>query len=156
MSIKDKAAEAGDKAKATAEKAKQSAERAYEGARTRAIKAYDGARDGAATARRKTGEGLESNPLVALGAGLGLGLIIGALIPRSQREKEALRSVGRDINNRAHGAFDAAKSAGEAQLKERGITPEAAENVARDVARGIGEAAKSSAGAATEAAKRKS
>ena len=155
MSVKDKANEAKAKAGQAASEAKASASRAYDSARTRAVDAYGSARQGARDGARKAGDGLDRNPLVALAAGLGLGALIGALIPRSQKEKELLRDVGKDINSRAHGAFDAAKSAGRAQLEERGITPEAAENAVRDVARGVGAAAKQSASAATEAAKSK-
>ena len=155
MSVKDKANEAKAKASEKAGEFKDSAGRAYDSARTKAVEAYGSARDGARTGARKTGEGIEANPFLALAAGLGLGALIGALIPRSQKEKELLRDVGKDLNSRAHGAFDAAKSAGKAQLEERGLTPEAAENAVRDVARGVGAAARQSASAATDAARNK-
>ncbi|MEN3971429.1 hypothetical protein WJS89_01940 [Sphingomicrobium sp. XHP0235] len=155
MSVKDKANEAKAKVGEKANDVADGARRGYESARTKAVNAYGSAKDGARTGARKTGEGIESNPFIALAAGLGLGAIIGALIPRSRREKELLRDVGRDLNTRAHGAYGAAKDAGQRQLEERGLTPEAAENAVRDVARGVSEAAKQSASAAASAAKNK-
>lgn len=155
MSVKDKT----EQAKASVEKAYANAREgvgnAYDSARTRAVNAYDSARTGVRSGARRTGEGIEENPLIALGGGLALGLIIGALIPRSEREKRALSKVGGDINARAHSAYDAAKEAGSATLKERGLTPEKGEDVLRDVVKGLGSAARQSADAATQAAKRK-
>ncbi|MCJ8189914.1 hypothetical protein [Sphingomicrobium aestuariivivum] len=164
MSVKDKAQRAGDKARETADKAKakaskaasdvrDGASRAYETSRANAVRAYDKTRQGARTGARKTGEGIENNPLVALTGGLALGLIIGSLIPRSRREKELLRDVGSNINSRAHSAFDAAREAGQRQLEQRGLTADAAENAVRDIARGVSEAARSSAEAGARAAR---
>ena len=155
MSVKDKT----EQAKASVEKAyanaKDNVADAYDTARTKAVHAYDNARTGVRSGARKTGEGIEESPLIALGLGAALGLIVGALIPRSEREKRALAKVGTDINSRAHNAYDAAKEVGAATLKERGLTPEKGEDVLRDVVKGIGTAARQSADAATEAAKRK-
>jgi len=130
---------------------KSKAIEAYGTARERAIEAYDSARDSARNAGRKAGDGIQDAPLLALGGGLALGLLIGALLPRSEREKRALRGVGGEINNRTRSAISAAKEAGKATLDERGLTSDAATNVVRDVMKGLGAAAKSSAEAATKA-----
>lgn len=165
MSVKDQAREASEKikqgartaqAKASeaADKTRASAERAYGTAREKAIAAYDSSRENVRTARRKTGEGINEQPLAALAGGLVLGLIAGALLPRSEREKEALRKVGTDINSRAHSAYDAAKATGKSALEEKGITGRKAEDAVRDVVKGVGEAARRSADAAGKAAKK--
>lgn len=154
MSVKDKAKQAQDRLEDAARGVRDKTAAAYDSTRERAIAAYDKSREGAATARRKTGEGIDEAPLLALGGGLALGLLIGALLPRSEREKKALKNVGGKINDRAHSAYDAAKSAGQSTLEEKGITTNAAENVVRDVVKGIGSAARRSAEAAKDAAKK--
>ncbi|MCJ7422330.1 hypothetical protein [Sphingomicrobium astaxanthinifaciens] len=177
MSVKDQAKRAGEKARATAEKAKdkashaaseakaranqaanevrEGASRAYESSRASAVRAYDRTRQGASRGAQRTGEGIENNPLVALGGGLVLGLILGAMIPRSRREKDLLRGVGTTINQRAHTAFDAAREAGQRELEQRGLTADAAENAVRDIARGVGDAARTSAEAGVKAVRHK-
>lgn len=165
MSVKDTAKETADKIKAsahsarekasaTAESAKQSAEKAYDSARETAITAYEEGRARAAKARQKTGDGIQEQPLIAVAGGLIVGLVAGLLIPRSERERQAMKKVGTDINSRAHSAVDAAKSAGQATLEEKGLTGRAAEDAVRDVVKGIGEAARTSADAAKQAAKK--
>lgn len=154
MSVKDKAKEAQDRLEDAARAARDKTVAAYEGTREKAIAAYDKSREGVVTARKKTGDGIDEAPLLALGGGLALGLLIGALLPRSEREKQAMKDVGGKLNDRAHTAFDAAKSAGQSTLEEKGITANAAENVVRDVVKGIGSAARRSAEAAKEAAKK--
>lgn len=165
MSVKDKAKQAQSKMEETARAARGAVSGAYDGAREKtsaaygsarekAIAAYDSSRTGAQKARRKTGEGIQESPLLALGGGLAMGLILGALLPRSEREKKALSDVGGKLNQRAHSAYDAAKSAGKATLEEKGITSSAAENVVRDVVKGLGSAARRSADAATQAVKK--
>lgn len=155
MSVKDKT----EQAKASVEKAYASAREnvgnAYDSARTRAVNAYDSARTGVRSGARRTGEGIEESPLLALGIGAILGLVAGALIPRSEREKRALSNVGGKINDRAHQAYGAAKDAGVQTLKDRGITAEAGESMLREVVKGVGAAARQSVDAGTQAVKSK-
>ena len=155
MSVKDKTEQARASVEQAYANAREGVGNAYDSARTRAVNAYDSARTGVRSGARRTGEGIEENPLLALGGGLALGLIIGALLPRSEREKRALAKVGGDINSRAHSAYDAAREAGSATLRERGLTPEKGEDMLRDVVKGLGSAARQSADAATQAVKRK-
>lgn len=155
MSVKDKTEQAKASVERAYENAKDGAGRAYDSARTRAVNAYDNTRQGLRTGARRTGEGIEENPLLALTGGLALGLIIGALLPRSERERRALSKVGSDLNARAHGAYDAARETGAATLRERGITTDAGENALRDIVKGVGDAARQSADAAAQAAKTK-
>lgn len=145
---------AKDKASSAYDSARESAGNAYDSARARAVSAYDSTRQGLKTGARRTGDGIEESPLLALTGGLALGLLIGSLLPRSEREKRALSKVGGDLNDRAHTAYGAARDAGAATLKARGLTPERGEDILRDVVKSVGEAARSSADAATQAVKR--
>ena len=165
MTVKDSAREASDKIKATAksareragstvETAKQSAEKAYGSARETATTAYEEGRARATKARQRTGDGIQEQPLIALAGGLIVGLVAGLLIPRSEKEKEALRKAGTNLNDRAHSAFDAAKSAGQSKLEEKGLTTRSAEDVLRNVVKGVGEAARTAGSAAKDAAKK--
>ncbi|MBB3763726.1 DUF883 family protein [Sphingomicrobium lutaoense] len=165
MSVKDKAKQAQEKMSETARAAREKMGDAYDGARDKtaaaygtarekAIAAYDSSRSSARNAKAKTGEGIQESPLLALGGGLALGMILGALLPRSEREKKALSDVGTKLNQRAHSAYDAARDAGKSTLEEKGITTSAAENVVRDVVKGLGSAARRSADAATQAVKK--
>lgn len=164
MTVKDSAREASEKIKATAksardragstvENAKQSAEKAYGSARETAIAAYDEGRERARRAKVRTGDGIKEQPLIALAGGMIVGLVAGLLIPRSEKEREALKSTGAKLNDRAHSAYDAAKSAGHSKLEEKGLTAKSAEDVIRNVVKGVGEAARTAGSAAKDAAK---
>ncbi|HVF36793.1 MAG TPA: hypothetical protein VNA29_02490, partial [Sphingomicrobium sp.] len=52
--------------------------------RERAIEAYDSARDRASALRERSSEGVGGSPLLALGGGLALGALIGALLPKTR------------------------------------------------------------------------
>lgn len=68
----------------------------------------------AATGSRS--EGLEQNPLALVAGGVALGVVIGALIPRLQKEKELLAPVGKRIAEGATAAAAAAREAGKAEI----------------------------------------
>jgi ElaB/YqjD/DUF883 family membrane-anchored ribosome-binding protein len=102
--------------------ARQSAAEAYEAARERTSAAYAAARDAARTASRRTGEGIESNPMAAVAGGLALGAIVAALLPRTEREEALFGDVGRKITGTAREAAAAAREAGKQQLDELGLS----------------------------------
>lgn len=82
-------------------------------AHTRRVEAQKArARDAAASAR----EAIESNPLGLLAGGLAVGLVAGALVPRSEREQKALASLGSRLAEGAIAAAGAAKQSGKEQL----------------------------------------
>jgi hypothetical protein len=96
----------------------------------------------------RTGETIESNPLAAVAAGLAVGAIVGALLPRSETERVLIGGVGTKMTGAARTALSAAKEAGRSALDEHGINRDAAR---AQVDRLI-DAATKSAGAATGAA----
>lgn len=122
-------------------------------ARQRAIDTYESARDGVAGAGRRATEGIDDAPLIALAGGLAAGALIAALLPRTDAETRALRPVGQRIRGTARDAAQAAKEAGASRLTELGLTREKGAETLRAILEGAGEAAKSSAKAAADAAR---
>jgi hypothetical protein len=49
---------------------------------------------------------IDNSPLIALGAGLALGAVLGAVLPTSDRERELLGPYGRKLNDASTGAID--------------------------------------------------
>lgn len=49
---------------------------------------------------------IDSSPLIALGAGLALGAVLGAVLPASDKERELLGPYGRKLNDAGTGAID--------------------------------------------------
>ena len=134
------------------------ARQAFESARDRTAAAYATARERAGsayeTAGRKTSESIESNPVAAVVGGLAIGALVAALLPRTSREDELLGSVGRKINDGAREAANAAKEAGRGQLDELGLSRDGLRSKLDEFTdRAVG-AVKSSAGAASDAARR--
>ena len=64
----------------------------------------------------QTVEGLGENPLALVAGGVALGALIGALIPRVDKERELLDPVGRKLAERASAAIGAAKEAGREEI----------------------------------------
>ena len=146
-------AAATDRVRDTASAARTRAADAYTSARERTSSAYSSARETASRATERTVEGINSNPEAAILGGLALGAILAAVLPKSQRETEALGGVGRRIADTARDAARAAREAGLGQLEEAGLTKEGARQKLSDIASRAGEAAKSSASAAAQTVK---
>lgn len=117
-------------------------------ARERAIDAYDGARERAL-------ERVDGSPLLALGGGLALGALIGALLPKTRTEDRLLGPVGGRITDTARTAAGAAKDAGREKLAELNITRDAGKGAVQSLVDGLTEAARTSGQAALEAARNK-
>ena len=72
---------------------------------------YDNATD-TGTGSRFSGLGssasgqIDNSPLIALGAGLALGAVLGAVLPASDRERELLGPYGKKLNDAGTGAID--------------------------------------------------
>jgi hypothetical protein len=89
-----------------------------------------GRRDTALAEVRKTahrmGEAAEGNPLAIVAGGIALGVVAGALLPKSKRETELLGPVGRRMTDVASGAAEAAKGAATAELATLPLSKSAA------------------------------
>ncbi|MBY0582118.1 MAG: hypothetical protein K2P68_04265 [Sphingomonas sp.] len=92
----------------------------------RTIKPVETVRNTALEAAERTAQAIEGNPMSVLVGGLALGVIAGALIPRSAREGELLRPLGARLKDGASAAIRAARDAGAAELASAGISSDAA------------------------------
>ena len=119
----------------------------------RASEAYEVARDRLSSATDKAAAGLDANPVIALAGGLALGVIAGALLPRTEREEALLGGVGGRVTDGAKAALAAAREAGEAKLDELGINRDAAREQAQKFFSTLGEVAGSAGEAAAKAAR---
>jgi ElaB/YqjD/DUF883 family membrane-anchored ribosome-binding protein len=106
---------------------RQTAADAYQAARERTGAVYSSARDGAASAGRRTADGIDGNPMAALVGGLALGAIVGVLFPVTRQERQLFGNVGRRLNDTARQAVDAARDAGKQRLD--GFTDQALDAV---------------------------
>ena len=65
---------------------------------------------------RRVGEAAEGNPLAVVAGGIALGVVAGALLPKTRRETEWLGPVGKRMTDVATGAAEAARGAAAAEL----------------------------------------
>ena len=86
------------------------------GRKARGADTLDNTRDNAREAARRTMEGIESNPMSVLVGGVAVGIVAGLLLPRSERERNALQGVGQRLAEGASAAATAAKTSGKEQL----------------------------------------
>ena len=82
---------------------------------------------------RASFEGLESNPVGVLVGGLAIGLVAGALVPRSEREKKALKPLGKRIAQGATAALVAARETGKDQLNAKLLSRDTAQDRVRTI-----------------------
>jgi len=122
------------------------------GAKDSASKALATASDTAKETARKTAEGIEANPLSVLVGGVALGVLAGALIPRSDSEARLLKPVGQRLTDAARGATDSAKEAGLAELDGLGLSPTAAKDTAGRLIEGLLKAISTAGSAAAKGA----
>ena len=128
--------------------ARDTASRAYHTGKDKASDALSTTRDTA----RQTVQSLESNPLGILVGGLAVGVLAGALLPRSAREKELLAPLGKRIGDTAKAATQAAKDAGKSELDGLGLTKDAARSQVRSLFDGVVKAVTTAGSAAAKTA----
>lgn len=114
--------------------------------RDRAADRIGDAREAASDVATRAADAIEANPLVALAGGIAAGLVAGALIPRSEREKAALQPVGRRLAEGATAAMAAAKATGKEHLTASVMSRDAAKEGARRVLDSALSAAKDASG----------
>ena len=61
---------------------------------------------------------IEGSPLIALGAGIALGAVLGVVLPSSRREKELLAPLGTKITEAGSGAVDRARDISKQKFDE--------------------------------------
>ena len=123
--------------------------------RSVAEKALDSTRDTAREAVRRTAQGIEANPLAVLVGGVALGVLAGAVIPRTEQEGKLLGPVGKRLNDTAAGAAPAAKEAGKAELDSLGLNKDAARDQVGRLLDGVVKALTSAGSAAAARASSK-
>lgn len=134
----------------------------YETVRETASKVYHDASDKAADAlvasretAKRTVNNLETHPLGILVGGVAVGALVGALIPRSAREKQLLAPLGKRIGETALAAVAAAKAAGQSELGELGLTKDNARGQAKGLVDGLVKAATTAGTAGAKAVSQK-
>lgn len=127
----------------------------YDTARAKASDAIHSSRDAASDAAKRTVQSLEANPLGILVGGLAVGVLAGALLPRSTRERELLAPLGKRIGETARAATAAAKDAGRSELANLGLTKDAARDQARGLFDGVVRAITTAGTAAAKSASQK-
>lgn len=122
--------------------------------RDKAEDALRSSKAGAKEAVERASRQIDDNPLGTVVGGLAVGALVGALIPRSAREKQLLRPVGQKLGETARQALAAAKDAGRQELDQAGLTPAAAKDRGREVLDGVAKALSSAGTAAAQSTKR--
>ncbi len=137
----------------TGKAAKAKATQALGKSRDAAARGVNSSKQLASKAAAKTGDTIDKNPLAIVLGGLALGAIVGALIPKTGREKKLLGKQGRKINDRIKQASDAAKTAGKGKIDELGLNQDAVREQFRDLVSKAAETVKAAGKAAGDAAR---
>ncbi len=127
---------------------------AYASGRDRAADAYATAREKARTAGQSAADSLDTNPMAALLGGLALGAIVGALLPRTEREAKVLGAMGGKLQDAARETANAARDAGRDKLAELGLSRDHARDAIKSLLDGVIAAAGTASAAAIEHARK--
>lgn len=100
-------------------------------ARERTASAYEAARSRASNASRKANEQLSVYPLSAVVGGFLLGALVGAMLPRTERETKLMGKAGRKVAGTAKDAVQRGLDAGRDQLDQ--LKSKAAETIGEAV-----------------------
>lgn len=117
--------------------------------------------DAVETTREKTRElahqtahAAETNPLAIVAGGLALGALVGAIVPRSQKERELLAPVGKRLGATALAAVAAARESGKSELQNIGLTKGGAKEQVKTLLQNVAGAAATAGRAAASAGKK--
>lgn len=61
---------------------------------------------------------IDDSPLIALGAGIALGAVLGATLPISRKERELLEPLGRKLNDASTSAIDRSRTMAKQKFDE--------------------------------------
>jgi hypothetical protein len=139
---------AADSAKDSLATAKAKTTQSTAAARAKASEAYE-------KGKGKTSDGIDKNPLAIVLGGIAIGAIVGALLPRTERETKVLGKAGKKLNKKARKMAEAAKAAGKDQVESLGLNGDALRLQFRDLVSKAALAVKAASQAATDAAKEK-
>jgi hypothetical protein len=117
---------------AETDKARGRAASALEAARERTASAYEAARSRASDVTRRANDQLALYPIGAVVGGFLVGALVGAMLPRTERETKALGKTGRKLTGAAREVARRGLDAGREQLDE--LKAQAAETVSEAVA----------------------
>ncbi len=158
-SIKDRAGDAYEAARerfsSATDKAADTLSSVTEKAADKLSAVTEKAADRLSAVSEKTASGIEANPVVALIAGIAIGAVVGALLPRTERETAVLGGIGARLGDAAKAALLAAREAGEAKIDEVGLNADAARDQAKKLFTHVGEVATAAGQAAVGAAREK-
>ena len=146
--IGDSIKTAADSAKDSLATAKAKTTQSTATARAKASEAYE-------KGKGKTSDGIDKNPLAIVLGGMAIGAIVGALLPRTERETKVLGKAGKKLNKKARKMAEAAKAAGNEQVESLGLNGDALRLQFRDLVSKAALAVKAASQAATDAAKEK-
>ena len=146
--IGDSIKTAADSAKDSLATAKAKTTQSTAAARAKASEAYE-------KGKGKTSDGIDKNPLAIVLGGIAIGAIVGALLPRTERETKVLGKAGKKLNKKARKMAEAAKAAGKDQVESLGLNGDALRLQFRELVSKAAVAVKAASQAATDAAKEK-
>lgn len=146
--IGDSIKTAADSAKDSLATAKAKTTQSSAAARAKASDIYE-------KGKGKTSDGIDKNPLAIVLGGMAIGAIVGALLPRTERETKVLGKAGKKLNKKARKMAEAAKAAGKDQVENLGLNGDALRLQFRDLVSKAAVAVKAASQAATDAAKEK-
>jgi len=121
-------------------------------AQAKASEAYETSKQSVKTAATRAEKAAKDNPLAVVAGGIAIGAVIGALLPKTQKEDELLGTVGKRLAEGATAAAIAARDTGKAEFASLKPDTSSAKDKAGSIAAHILDAAKS---AALEAGQRK-
>ncbi len=121
--------------------------------REKAAERVAATKDVAKKAVAKSEETITNSPLAIVAGGAALGVLIGALLPKSKAEGKYVGGAGRKINETAKTAYQAAKDASRDQISELGLTNDNMREQFKDMFGKAIEAAKTAMAAAQDAVK---
>ena len=146
--IGDSIKTAADSAKDSLATAKAKTTQSAAAARVKASEVFE-------KGKGKTSDGIDKNPLAIVLGGMAIGAIVGALLPRTERETKVLGKAGKKLNKKARKMAEAAKAAGKDQVENLGLNGDALRLQFRELVSKAAVAVKAASQAATDAAKEK-